>query len=166
MRAARGLAVCVLLAPAIAWSQLPEPDARETGAGEMTDLPAPPVEADLIEVDVGPTYPNRVRVDAQSVRMTDFGEFRYTVTVKSPRGASSTTFEALNCGRAEFRVLASLRQDGLWQALPGTAWTSLQGRGASDPRRSLARAVFCDPSVSSAEEAVRMLREPGPRAQW
>jgi hypothetical protein len=120
-------------------------------------LPAPPRDADLVEVRTSGASTFRFLVDKRSVSTGDDGVVRYTVVAVSSEGARNITHEGLRCATHERRVYALGRSDG-WAPSQSSEWrlfpiTSPAYYGV------LYRDIFCPNSraVGSAREGVDAL---------
>lgn len=158
--AAAGLAIAVTSlgafgqASTLGVPQGERPKPWEEGA---FNLPAPPREADLVEVRTSGASTFRFLVDKRSVASGEDGVVRYTAVAVSSEGARNVTHEGLRCATHERRVYALGRSDG-WVASQSSEWrlfpiTSPAYYGV------LYRDIFCPNSraVASAREGVDAL---------
>jgi hypothetical protein len=127
-------------------------------AADVPALPRYPVTAELVAFTVDGLSGFRLGIDPASLTVSD-GIVRYALVARSTSGADNTTYEALNCRTAEYRLYASGRADGRWieQHAP---WRDV---GRRPIQRSLMRDYFCPGrrTIYSVQEGISALREGG-----
>lgn len=129
-------------------------------------LPAPPREADLIEIRTSGAATFRFLIDRRSVAPADDGVVRYTVVAVSDAGARNVSYEGLRCATHERRVYAYGRGTDGWTPAHSSEWrlfpiTSAAYYGV------LYRDFFCPQTmpIRSAREGVdALVRGIHPRA--
>lgn len=113
---------------------------------QAVELPAYPVEDNLLEVDAGAEgLQYTVYLDKASLVKSDDGVVRYTVVLVSSTGVRNVTHEGLHCGERTFRRYAYGINDQ-WQPLADSPWKPLRGRGANSYRLVFYEKFICDPT--------------------
>lgn len=134
---------------------------EDEGEGQTTiELPAYPVDADLIALPPGPRADLRFLVDARSVRVLAGGELRYTFVVIAPSGSRSVSYEQMRCESREWRLLAVGGSGARWTPARQPRWRVLPDGDAFGQRAVLHKDIFCPGrvAVADAREAVSALR--------
>jgi len=130
--------------------------------------PAYPRDQDLIEFYQSAVATMRYYIDAASVTpLYKEGEVRYVMVARSPSGAKNVSFEGIRCSGNQYRVIATGRSDGSWNARAGE-WRDIVRRADLEAQSTLRRQFFCphnDPIQSSAE-GVDALRKGGHPMVW
>ena len=124
----------------------------------VTQFPAFPQKANLLEFSVGGVGEFGFFVDQTSLSVTSDGVVRYVLVARSPSGVENVSYEGLRCASVEFRRYAFGRPDATWHASPGP-WQSLSRRW----HQVLHRDYFCLQNVPlpSAAEGVQALQQGG-----
>ncbi|HQR05126.1 MAG: CNP1-like family protein [Proteobacteria bacterium] len=127
---------------------------------EKVALPAPPQDASLIAVAMGPLSTHRVFVDDKSLSVGQDGVVRYTLVVRTAGGATNISYEGIRCGTLEYRVYALGGPQGAWSLVHDSAWKPIENRGINRQRAVLSRDFFCPAgeSIRSAAEGLDALR--------
>lgn len=129
---------------------------------QQTELPAYPVEQDLLAVNINLAgQPFETFVDPASISLADDGVVRYTVVMISSSGVWNVSHEGLHCGENMTRRYA-YGFDGQWQSLGDTPWMPITGRGINRYRRIFYDYFMCNPSkpVTSARQILENIRSP------
>lgn len=127
------------------------------------ELPAFPAGEGLVEFYVTAASTNRFFVDGASLTLGSDGVVRYVVSVKSPSGATSTSFEGMRCDARERRIYAFGRADHTWSRAKSSNWVKISNAGPNRYAWTLMRDYFCPDGVAirSAAEGVNALRRGG-----
>ncbi|MEQ1882026.1 MAG: CNP1-like family protein [Burkholderiales bacterium] len=108
-----------------------------------TEIPAYPQESALMEFRPHGISKNRFFVDPASVSIGSDRAVRYTVVVKSPSGVANTSFEAMRCETAEYKVFSLGTRDGTWSILANPIWREIDTTKGG-VRFRLFDEYFCD----------------------
>jgi CNP1-like family len=108
-----------------------------------TEIPAYPEDSALVEFRPHGISKNRFFVDSASVLIGSDQAVRYTVVVMSPSGVANTSFEAMRCETAEYKVFALGTKDRSWSVLPNPAWREIDSTKGGI-RFRLFDEYFCD----------------------
>jgi hypothetical protein len=162
--ASRWGAVCVLAfaaSGALAQSTFEEDfDNKEKPWKEIAvQLPAPPLDDNLVPFDVGPTMTQNYTIDAKSLSVGSDGVVRYTIVTKSPGGAKNVSYEGIRCQSKEKKLYAFGHADGSWGRSRNDNWEPIKSDRISPQQVALASDYFCrDGTVagSTAEILDRM----------
>ncbi len=124
----------------------------------VTQFPAFPQKANLLEFPVSAVGDFGFFIDKTSLSVSSDGVVRYALVARSPSGVETVSYEGLRCAGVEFRRFAVGQPDATW-------------RGSSSPWQPLARPwhqvlhreYFCPQSVPlrTAAEGVRALESGG-----
>jgi hypothetical protein len=107
------------------------------------ELPAPPLEGNLLPFYVGAATYNEFFVDGASLSVGADGVVRYVLVVQTPGGARNVTYEGLRCETKERRLYASGRPDGTWAKSRNEEWRRIQNRATNRHHAALAFDYFC-----------------------
>jgi hypothetical protein len=120
----------------------------------VTQVPAFPQKANLLEFQVDGAGDFGFFVDKASLSVSSDGVVRYVLVARSPSGVENVSYEGLRCASVEFRRYALGRPDATWRASPGQ-WQPLTRRW----HQVLHREFFCPQNVPlpTAAEGVRAL---------
>ena len=124
-------------------------------------LPAPPRDADLVQIPF-PTNPSmRFYVDLASLRRPDADHLRYTLVARSASGVDNVSYEEFDCPNENWRMNA-LWNDGAhrWDAVAAPSWIGVDVGGGGNLHAVLDTQYFCkDGSVDGDLRALsRRLR--------
>jgi hypothetical protein len=147
-RVSRWGAACLLAftaAGALAQSTFEEDfDNREKSWKEIAvQLPAPPVDDNLVPFDVGPTVSLASAIDAKSLSIGADGVVRYTLVTKSQGGAKNVSYEGIRCESKEKKLYAFGHADGSWGRSRRDGWEPLKSDRVSLQQVALASDYFC-----------------------
>lgn len=155
-----GLALLFLAAsPAMALDIDQEFEEKAWAENEV-QLPAFPVEENLIPFTVGALSDTRFYIDGNSISVGTDDVIRYTVVVISPSGARNISYEGMRCTTAEKRAYAFGRADQSWSCAKSGRWVRIKG-GDNNYLNELFASYFCAsgaPAIMKAEDARRALR--------
>lgn len=130
-------------------------------------LPAYPLDTNLIPLDVGSATPHRFFVDGKSISTGTDGIVRYTLVIKAAGGASNVSFEGIRCESREQKYYAIGRNDRTWARARNPHWRYIEFQHVNAQHLTLHRTYFCRGKymVEPAEQIVQALRRgppPGP----
>ena len=132
---------------------------REQAEAEVvTQFPAYPRKANLLEFRVGGTGEFAFFIDKGSLSVGSDGIVRYVMVARSSDGVDNVSYEGLRCESAEVRRYAAGQPDATWRVSPGL-WQPIARRW----HLVLHREYFCPQNVAlhSAAEGVRALQAGG-----
>jgi len=123
-----------------------QPDQQRPWQEQEGELPAYPVQENLLEVDAGTEgLQYTVYLDESSLVKGDDGVVRYTVVLVSSTGIWNVAHEGLHCGERMFRRYA-YGVNRQWQPMADSPWKPLRGRGAYQYRLVFYEKFICDPT--------------------
>jgi hypothetical protein len=126
-------------------------------------LPDYPQEADLVAVAVGsPDRAFEYFLDARSLAVGADGVVRYTLVIRSPRGADNVSVEGLRCNEGLVRTYAYGGARGRLNPVPGADWEPIRLSGPYLHHRDLREFYLCHPREHrplEREEILHRLRE-------
>jgi hypothetical protein len=172
--AAAGLLVGLLIA-----CGTPEPmryafeDEEEKGPWQeaQVNFPASPAASDLVPVQSEANSAFRFFVDTKSIAVGADGVVRYTAVVKSPAGASTTSYEGIRCKTFEHKTYGYQHSQNKWT--PGRArdWKRIERGERNGYVEALALDYFCVSTAvaGSADEIVKRVKSQqilNPRLQY
>lgn len=123
-------------------------------------LPAYPVEENLIPLNVSAVSPHRFFVDSKSVSIGGDGVVRYTLVIKTAGGASNVSFEGIRCETREQKYYAIGRSDRTWVRARNSQWRGIEFKEVNAQHITLYREFLCRGKfmMESVEQIVRNLR--------
>ena len=126
--------------------------------GEVA-LPRYPVEADLIEFEVGAGTAFRFFIDPASLSVGDDGVVRYTLVARSASGVANISYEGMRCHSTAYKVFAR-GADGRWSLRQGE-WQVIEVKTIQRWHNVLYREYLCPHRrpINSAAEGVQALRQ-------
>ncbi|MBK9018812.1 MAG: CNP1-like family protein [Sulfuritalea sp.] len=137
-------------------------DAEKPWVEAAVDLPAFPVEANLIEFYVGAAASNKFFIDASTLSAGSDGTLRYVLVVRTTGGATNVSFEGIHCKERRWKHYATGRSDGTWVKSPSSRadWRPIENRPVNRHHAALSRDFFCPGGIqiNSAEEGRNALR--------
>ena len=132
-------------------------DDRKKFTEAASPIPSYPVDSVLFEFRPRGISNNRFFIDPASVSIGTDRAVRYTVVVKSASGVANTSFEAMRCETAEYKVFALGTKDGVWTILPNPAWHEID-TSKGGIRLRLFDEYFCDRQRLAARTVQDLLR--------
>lgn len=165
LKTRRIAAACALAAIAsLSWAQSRSEDDIDEGEKPWQEapvqLPAAPVDANLLPFDVSATATQRFALDANSLSVGQDGVVRYTLVATSPSGARSVSYEGIRCQTFERKTYAFGHPDGTWSRSKRGEWNPIPRNAANRQHAVLAQDIFCDgPTVAgNRDQILRRLR--------
>lgn len=141
-------------------------DFEEKVWSEMeVQLPVFPDKSDLVAFTVGAATETLFQIDSRSLSVGADDVIRYTMVVTSSEGAQSVSYEGMRCLTGERRLYAFGHSDNTWSKARNNQWTRITG-SLNNHHVELFVNYFCNasaPSIRSAEDALRSLRNGGYR---
>lgn len=132
-----------------------------------TKLPAYPKDEDLVEFDVSAASSDRFYVDQKALSIGKDGIVRYTLVIKTARGATNVSYEGMHCDLEQTKMYATGRSNGTWINARTAQWQKIRLSSILDPRHVLHRNYLCaglssNIPAASVEDVLRRIRY-GPR---
>lgn len=126
-------------------------------------LPAAPLQENLLPFYVSPTATQGFAIDGKSVSVGKDGVVRYTMVSVGSGGARNVSFEGMHCAQLQKRVYAFGRADGSWSRSRRESWDPIIGGGPNKAHAVLVNEFFCrDKTVAgTAEQMVARIRREG-----
>lgn len=128
---------------------------------EGTYVFPPPPESEAFEpFYVSAVTNNDFFLDRRSISIGEDGITRYTLVVRSSRGARTASFEGIRCETAEWRMYATAARNGTWVPVRSSKWRRIEESGLNRSRAALAKEYLCDTGVQlqSVSEILDKLR--------
>lgn len=124
-------------------------------------LPAWPVMADLIPVEVSAAATTSFFVDGKSLSLADDGIVRYTLVARAAGGAENVSYEGIRCETAERKLYAIGRGKGEWTLPRSDAWLRIVDNAFNRQHAVLAKDFFCPPGsiLPTRDEILQSLRK-------
>lgn len=126
----------------------------------QAQLPAYPLDQNLVPLDAGSATSHRYFVDALSVSIAKDGVTRYTLVIKTAGGATNVSFEGMRCESREQKYYAIGRLNKTWGRARNPQWRYIEPREVMAHHFTLYREYLCRGTITvePAEEVVRLLR--------
>lgn len=129
-------------------------DNREKSWKEIAvQLPAPPLDENLIPFEVGPTATQLFAIDAKSLSVGSDGVVRYTLVAKSAGGAKNISYEGIRCQSKEKKLYAFGHPDGSWGRSRRDSWEPLKSDRIIPQQIALASDYFCRDGIIAGNPA-------------
>ena len=106
-------------------------------------LPSYPEESGLLEFLPRRNSENHFYIERNSVSIGADRVVRYSVIVKSPSGALTTSYEGMRCKTSEYKVYAFGIKNGEWTNSHDAQWRAIP-KTNGDFRFTLYKDYFCD----------------------
>ena len=160
----RFLLLMLLLAASRLWAADIDKEFEEAAWAESNvQLPAFPLEENLIPFRVGAITDTHYFIDGSTISVGADQVIRYTLVIVSSSGAQNISHEGMRCLTAEKRVYAFGRADKTWSKAKSDRWRPIKG-GDNNHNVELYANYFCAigaKTVMTPEEARRVLRYGG-----
>ncbi|QDZ28914.1 hypothetical protein FAY22_13675 [Noviherbaspirillum sp. UKPF54] len=123
-------------------------------------LPAAPVQDNLLPFFVSATATQSFAIDAKSVSVGADGVIRYTVVASSPAGAKNISYEGIRCATYERKLYAFGQADGSWSRSRRDQWERIGANTANRYHAALFKDYFCNEKsvAGGADDIVRRIR--------
>ena len=144
------LAVCGLQ-PAVADPE--EDDEVRPWQEVAVQLPAAPLQQNLLPFYVSAAATNEFYVDGTSLSVGTDGVVRYVLVIQTPGGARNVTYEGLRCETKERRLYASGQPDGTWAKSRNDEWRRIQNMATNRHHAALVFDYFCPSGVIVGDAA-------------
>jgi hypothetical protein len=144
------------------------PKTKSSQRGMTEDIGGVIEEKEFREIEVAfPPYPqdsalleflprrnseNHFYVDRNSISIGADRVIRYSVVVRSPHGALTTSYEAMRCKTSEYKVYAFGITSGEWTKSPDSQWRKIP-RLTGDFRFTLYMDYYCDNEAIAGRNA-------------
>ncbi len=136
------LAACAAPKPPSAFEEAFDDETRPWQEVE-TQMPAKPMDADIVPFQVSGGTDYRFGIDARSLSIGTDGVYRYTLVATSRQGARNVSYEGIRCETAQKKVYAIGRSDGTWTKSRSAAWQPIADVGINRQDAALLREYFC-----------------------
>ena len=126
-------------------------------------LPPYPQTDKLLEFYASPTSSNRYYIDTASIDIGSDEVVRYSLVVKTPRGATNVSFEGIRCATGELRLYAFGHADNTWSRARSGGWARIYNSTVNRHHAALAREFLCPNGIAvrTRDEAVDALKRGG-----
>lgn len=116
---------------------------------EASDLPAYPLESNLLEFHVDqPASRFRFFIDSESIDTgTSDGVVRYTLVIRSRNGADNVIFEAMHCAAKQYKTFAFGTRQKKFRPVRKPRWRAFSAGASQAYRRDLWDFYLCKGEV-------------------
>jgi hypothetical protein len=111
-------------------------------------LPAAPLEENLLPFYTSTTTGQSFAIDAKSLSVDKDGIIRYTMVGTSAGGAKNVSYEGIRCATMEKKLFAFGHADGSWAKARDPQWDAIPTKGANLQHANLAVDYLCKNSLS------------------
>lgn len=108
-----------------------------------SQLPPPPIDANLVGFSVSGATQYRFQLDANALSIGTDGVYRYTLVATSPQGVRNVSYEGIRCETHEHKLYAVARTDGSWVRARNAAWQPIVDISLNRTNAALDREYFC-----------------------
>jgi len=148
--------------------QGPLPGVPEEKPFVEENVPPPPfpVQSNLIEFKPRNLTSNRFFIDGSTLSVAKDKVVRFVLVVRTPEGASNTTFSGMRCRERDWKDYAYARADHTWAVAKDADWRPIQELSFNNYKSTLYEDLFCTHGVLSTEPAgdsqklVKLLKKP------
>jgi hypothetical protein len=139
-------------------------DAEKPWQEISIQLPAFPVEKNLIPFYVSPTTTLKFAIDSQALTIGSDGVVRYILVSKSASGAENISYEGIRCGTSEVKLYALGHKDGTWARSRRDKWQPIVEQTTNRQHAALKYDYFCSDKIiaGSVEEILDRMRSRRP----
>ena len=139
----RATAIAMVFVSAAAFAQ-DEPEELGKAWQEIAlQLPAAPLNENLLPFYVSPTATQTFAIDSTSISIGKDGVVRYTLVSVSKGGAKNVSFEGVRCELLQKRLYAFGRADGSWSRSRIEAWEPISGGSPNSQHATLVNDFLC-----------------------
>ena len=116
---------------------------------ERTDLPAYPLESNLLEFQVDqPDAKFRFFIDSESIKTGESdGVVRYSLVIRSVNGGQNVMFEAMHCAAKQYKTFAFGTRQETFRPVRKPRWRAFPIGRSGAYRRELWRFYLCQGEV-------------------
>jgi len=169
-------AVIAVTAIALVACQTPQwrPEDADSDAGRKAwneieaRIPPYPRNENLVPFEAGGASPHRFYIDAPSLSIGEDGVVRYTLVVKTARGATHVTFEGIRCDGRRQKVYAVGGANGTWTPARNPQWRRIEHQDVNRHHGVLYQDFLCSGKapVRSEREVLQRLRYGSPENRF
>ena len=109
----------------------------------ITQLPDVPKMENLKQFTVNGGSSLKFFIDTKSIKIGNDDVIRYVVVIKSPSGAEQAKLEGLRCETFEYKLYATLGEDGKWKPVNASEWKFVPNLGYNQYQATLGRGGLC-----------------------
>ncbi|MGZ3254734.1 MAG: CNP1-like family protein [Burkholderiaceae bacterium] len=133
-----------------------------------TQLPAIPLEENLIPFYVSATATLKFAIDSKSLTVGSDGVIRYVLVSKSASGAENVSYEGIRCESSEVKLYAFGHKDGTWGKSRRDKWEPILEKASNRQHAALARDYFCNNKIAAggAQEILDRMKYRRPFTQY
>lgn len=121
-------------------------------------LPAAPLEENLVPFYVSPTTSIKFAIDSKSVTTGSDDVVRYVLVAKSASGATNISYEGIRCQTTEVKLYAFGHKDGTWARSRRDKWEPIVEKTTNRQHAALAQDYLCKDKVISSRVSEMMDR--------
>ncbi|MEO8164995.1 MAG: CNP1-like family protein [Betaproteobacteria bacterium] len=121
-----------------------------------TALPPYPQDSTLLQFQTRRNSDNHFYIDRDSVSIGEDRVIRYSTVVKSPSGATSTSYEAMRCKTSEYRIYAFGVTSGEWTNAQNSQWQRIP-RATENFRYTLYKDYFCNGEAIAGQDEKELI---------
>lgn len=147
-RAALGVVtVCLFLSLSTAFALENEDDTdylpkvfKDEGIAKLPELPKT---ENLKQFTVGNGSALQFFLDTKSLQIGKDGVIRFVVVIKNPSGTQQIKLEGIRCETFEYKLYATLGEDGKWKPTNSIEWKMVPNLGYNQYQAALGRGGIC-----------------------
>ena len=128
---------------------------------DATDLPAPPLAANLRAIYVSAVATNNYFIDQTTITVGKDRVVHYVLVVETSGGARNVSFEGIHCDSGKWKLYATGRPDGTWVRARVSEWREIENKPVNRHHAALSRDYFCPNGgpIRDAAEGFRALKQ-------
>lgn len=110
---------------------------------EFINLPETSVPAAWLKFSVRRFTEHTAALDPASISIGGDGITRYSLMIRSSKGADNVSFEGIRCATKEWKMYATGRANGSWSRVPAPVWRPVGQTGLNAVRLTLYEEFVC-----------------------
>lgn len=147
-----GMALCLMGASTLAWSQIPAEPIEWVEAA----VPPPPVFSmvDLLPVEMPPYVTLKFGIDPTTVALGSDGVVRYVVVMRNASGSTQAAYEGILCSTGQVKTYARATSSGSWTQVRDPQWREMTDNLPSRHAFAISKQGVCDGRLAAKPEAI------------
>jgi len=147
-----GIALCLIGASALAWSQVP---AEPTEWVEAAVPPPPTFSTDgLLPIEMPPYVTLKFGIDPQTLALGTDGVVRYVVVMRNASGSTQAAYEGILCTTGEVKTYARAGANGTWTPVREPQWREMTDNLPSRHAFAISKQGVCDGRMAAQPAAM------------
>lgn len=153
-----GVALCLVGASALAWSQIP---AEPIEWVEAAVPPPPTFSTDgLLPIEMPPYVTLKFGIDPKTVALGSDGVVRYVVVMRNASGSTQAAYEGILCSTGQVKTYTRATANGSWTLVREPQWRDMTDNLPSRHAFAISKQGVCDGRMAAQPAAIlRQLKQ-------